>query len=547
MTISTFNEIVKENKVNEEYIYNEQIKCSEDFWYWYSTYVYSWDVNDRENGKKKAPTWKYLKKFLKAIKNNRRIFVLKSRQQFVSTFACLYVLWLLLYSDRAMSIFIISETRKKAYNGTKTSLYGRIFYAYDNLPDWMKTTIIPKTFPEITLTSEVTGVNITFSACTDSAGRGDSYDLVIVDEYAWMEGFIAKDLISGLLPNSYALWAISTPRGKNHFWKLMKDIENKNIEGFIIHKIHYTDLTEEEDNKRYNIYRETVVKGLQRNFIGRELDFDFEESQEGRCFPDFILNDTILFNRPTKENILQNRKVGGMDFGIGEPSSLSLYYINPEDNKYHSFLCYEKNNCLPSAFLGSVRDELKRLYEMNENEIDNIIRNSEIFGDSSGKNRSQTEDTNLIKEYHDLGMKGLTPSKKTSNKDGIYAIHQLLEKKMIMEYYDVENSEDCITKHIRDCHYHIGRTGVITSVDEYDHDSISFSSHKMDCLKYLAINETRIGVIQGLTIDEKYLLNKNVVKSSLLQNRFISKFGGRIIGTDGKIIGKSDIDKTNLS
>lgn len=508
------------------------------FWYFYSEFCFSKDVNDRENPHKKAPTWTYLKKFLTIIESHRRIIVLKMRQMFFSTFAVLYVLWLLLFSDTPQQILIISESLKKAYDKTDASLTGRLMYAYKYLPDFLKTTLEVSTFPQIVIRSAVTGVTVTMSATAPSSGRGASYDLTIVDEYAWHDAYVATDLISSLAPMSYRLWVISSPRGHNHFWRLISQANSGELEGF-----YFWDATKEQvdadDVQRIRIYNE-LIQATPLKDRAREFGGSFDETQEGKVFPDFDMAKSYLERRLLKEELFRVPKVGGMDYGIGDNTALVLF--GEKDGMLLKILAFEMNNCLPEAFYNAVLGELMREYDLTELEARQIVGTTVIYGDYSANNRSQTHDTTLMKEYKKLGMQYLRPTMPASIKDGILAIHQLIHDGKIREFYEPIKAEFMLSTHIKNCHYPIANSGVIITTDKYEHDSIAFSSHLIDALRYMALNHLRKATLQGFE-EAPGVIAELERKSEQIQPVFV----GKIIDFKGNVIAGFRNEGTNLT
>jgi len=513
-------------------------QCVLTFWFWYKHFAYSRDVHDRKNPDKKAPQWRYLQKFLEVLINHRRVVILKTRQMFFSTFVIIYVLWIFLFSRKPQRIFIISEILAKAYNKGDDSLYGRFMYAYNKMPDFMKTSIEPSFQPEVILRNKVTGVTITFSANKPTAGRGSSFDLVIVDEYAWHDVNTARDLISSLAPMCYMLWVFSSPRGHNHFWKLIQDIQHGEMEGF-----YYWDATGEkidaEDTQRLEIYN-GIIKATPAHLRAREFGGSFDETQEGKTFPDFNASLARLDLPPSKEDIFSCRRIGGMDYGMN-PDSTALVLWIIKGAEFHKFLSIDLRNCLPEAFIGAVVNQLMTDYAVTEIEARTLLAETEIFGDASANSVSFTHDTTLLKEYRKYGLNNLKPSLRLSIRDGIFAIHEMTSTNRLREFYlDIETDKAVITQ-IKNCHFPVSNAGILITMDKYDHDSLAFSSHLMDCIRYTCINYLRRGTLQNMGAPE---YEKQRVNTASKVNPV---FLGRIKDFGGNIIRGGDEDGTNIT
>ena len=457
----------------------DTIECSNNFWHFYG-YCKSYDVNDVDTPIKPCPEWSYLERLKTELDDLDMMIVYKTRQLYISTFGMIDLLHKLLYSDKPLQLLVLSEKLALAYDGTKTSLLGRLRFAYDNLPAHLKQTISIKTHPQVVFSNPANGVTIIGSATAPDTGRGNSWDEVWVDEYAFHDPYIAKELLSSLIPNSRKIRVVSTPRGRNHYYRLIQDAWNKKNK-FVVCDYDYKDLgLLEEDKARYDFMVAMCEKMLPAD-REREMNRSFDETQEGRVF-DFIKEDLIINEPiPAYGDIMLKDKVGGMDFGIGDDTALTLGFKEGEECRiYYTFAM---NNLLPEAFYDKVVLDLMELFGCNEIQAKQLLRDTEIYCDMSGNNRIQTHDTTLIKDYRKVGLTKLKPAPRVSIKDGILSIHKKVDIKTIKEYNSVKLS---VIDNLYLCHYPTSRTtGVITSYDKYEHDSTAFSSHIVDAVRYL--------------------------------------------------------------
>lgn len=104
----------------------------------------------------------------------------------------------------------------------------RIKLAYEELPFWLKKGV--KTYNELSIVFE-NGSRIKAAATTKNTGRGGSFNIVVVDEYAHIERNIADPFFASIRPTIASgkdakMIIISTPKGLNHFHTLWKSAEN---------------------------------------------------------------------------------------------------------------------------------------------------------------------------------------------------------------------------------------------------------------------------------------------------------------------------------
>lgn len=498
----------------EKKIVVEVAKCSSNFWEFYK-HCKTYDVNAKkdENPIKPAPRWKYLERFYKILETENRIVIHKTRQLFFTTFLILWVLWLLLFSRKPLQIIVMSESLKKAYDGTKASMMGRLEFAHTHLPAFLKQKIEIRRHPQVIFENKRNGVTVVASATSDTTGRSESYDIAIIDEYAWHEQHIAKDLPSSLSVNVNKLIILSTPRGKNHFYDLIQNILNKVID-FCYAKFFWEDCVDEPE--RRELYEKMSASMLPKD-REREMRGSFEDSQEGKVF-DFIRADhEVREPIPAIDVLLRYSIVGGMDVGIGDNTALILGYI--KDGKCYIFYGAYRNGMLPKAFEGMVIDDLMKLLDAPEDKVKQLLQQAQIYVDSYAENQSNTHDTTLATEYRKLSFKKLIPMPKLSVKDGIYSMHMCLKDKIFFEHVTEGES---IIEHLYMTHYPIGRTGAITDYEHYEHDSPNFCSDYVDSARYLMISLHRKFGQQGFEQDR-------VVKKSRIseiQQHFVKQRGG---------------------
>ena len=76
------------------------------------------------------------------------------------------------------------------------------------------------------------GSRVVASSTSSSAVRGGSYNMIFLDEFAFVPTNVAEDFFSSVYPTissgkSTKVIIVSTPNGMNLFYKLWVDAENK--------------------------------------------------------------------------------------------------------------------------------------------------------------------------------------------------------------------------------------------------------------------------------------------------------------------------------
>ena len=76
------------------------------------------------------------------------------------------------------------------------------------------------------------GSKVIASSTSSSAVRGDTYSMILLDEFAFVPNNIAEDFFNSVYPTissgeSTKVVIVSTPKGMNMFYKLWKNAENE--------------------------------------------------------------------------------------------------------------------------------------------------------------------------------------------------------------------------------------------------------------------------------------------------------------------------------
>ena len=160
-----------------------------------------------------------------AFQSSRFVINKLPRQSGKSTTVTAYMLWLILFHDQ-QSIAILANKGSLARD-----LLGKIQLAYEHLPKWLQQGIVVWNKGNIELEN---GSKIIASATSSSAIRGGSYNLIFLDEFAFVSNNIAENFFASVYPTissgeTTKVIIVSTPNGLNHFYKLWSDaIDKKN-------------------------------------------------------------------------------------------------------------------------------------------------------------------------------------------------------------------------------------------------------------------------------------------------------------------------------
>lgn len=195
----------------------EYVKCAKDPVYFCSKYV---KVKTLDKGVMPFELYDYQQRFVKAIHENRFTISKWPRQSGKSTSVIGYITHYVTF-NQSVSCAILANKLKTA----KDELFAKLQLAYENLPHFLQQGVVEWNKTSFKLEN---GSRVVCDATSSSAIRGGSYNLLLLDEYAFLPSHLAEEFYSSTYPTISAglttkLIIVSTPNGMNHFHKLWID------------------------------------------------------------------------------------------------------------------------------------------------------------------------------------------------------------------------------------------------------------------------------------------------------------------------------------
>jgi len=159
------------------------------------------------------------------------------RQTGKSTTCISYLLHYLLFND-SVNIGILAN---KA--ATARELLGRLQTAYENVPKWMQQGVLSWNRGSLELEN---GSKILAASTSASAVRGMSFNILFLDEFAFVPNHIADSFFASVYPTitsgkSTKVIMVSTPHGMNHFYRYWHDAERGKNE-YIPTDVHWSEV-----------------------------------------------------------------------------------------------------------------------------------------------------------------------------------------------------------------------------------------------------------------------------------------------------------------
>ena len=207
-------------------------KCAEDPIYFIKTYV---KIVNVDRGLINFEMWPFQEDMVRTFHENRFSIAKMPRQVGKTTTTAGYMLWCTLFQEN-YSIAILANKGSLA-----REILDRIKYAYEYLPRWLQQGIVTWNKGNIELEN---GSKIAAFATSSSGVRGGSYNLIFLDEFAFVPQNMANEFFTSTYPvissgKTTKVIIVSTPFGLNHFYKMWVNATEKRSD-YIPLEVHWS-------------------------------------------------------------------------------------------------------------------------------------------------------------------------------------------------------------------------------------------------------------------------------------------------------------------
>ena len=213
------------------------------------------------------------------------------RQSGKSTIVTAYLLWYVLFNDNVNVAILANKA------ATAREMLGRLQLSYENLPKWMQQGIVGWNKGSLELEN---GSKILAASTSASAVRGMSFNIIFLDEFAFVPNHIAEQFFSSVYPTISSgkktkVIIISTPHGMNMFYKLWHDAERKANE-YVPTEVHWSQVPGRDE-----VWKEQTIRNTSEQQFRVEFDCEFLGSV------DTLISPSKLRIMPYDDPIKQNR------------------------------------------------------------------------------------------------------------------------------------------------------------------------------------------------------------------------------------------------
>ena len=336
----------------------EYIKCREDPVYFAQNYV---QIVTLDHGLQPFKTYDFQEKLIKNFHENRFNICKMPRQTGKSTTCVSYLLHYAIFND-SVNIGILANKAT-----TARELLARLATAYENLPKWMQQGILVWNKGNIELEN---GSKILAASTSASAVRGMSFNILFLDEFAFVPNHIADAFFASVYPTitsgkSTKVIIVSTPHGMNHFYRMWTDAEKSRNE-YVPTDVHWSEVP-----GRDAVWKEQTIANTSEQQFKIEFECEFLGSVDTLIAPSKLK--ALVFDQPLNSNAgldIHAVPENGHDYAIavdvarGVGNDYSAFVVVDITSFPHKVVAkYRDNTIKPMLFPSVIYDVAKSYNE----------------------------------------------------------------------------------------------------------------------------------------------------------------------------------------
>ena len=334
----------------------EFIKCKQDPVYFAKNYV---KIVSLDEGLVQFNPYNFQEKLINNFHENRFNICKMPRQTGKSTTVVSYLLHYAVFND-SVNIGILAN---KA--ATARELLQRLQTAYENLPKWMQQGIIAWNKGSLELEN---GSKILAASTSASAVRGMSFNILFLDEFAFVPNHIADSFFASVYPTitsgkSTKVIIVSTPHGMNHFYRMWHDAE-KGANEYIPTDVHWSEVPGRDAK-----WKEQTIANTSEQQFKIEFECEFLGSVDTLIAPSKLRS--LVYDNPLLNNkgldIYQKCQenhdyVITVDVARGVGNDYSAFVVVDITEFPHKVIAKYRNNEIKPMLFPSVVYEVAKNY-----------------------------------------------------------------------------------------------------------------------------------------------------------------------------------------
>jgi len=334
----------------------EFVKCKDDPVYFARNYI---KIVSLDHGLVPFEMYPFQEKLISNFHQNRFNICKMPRQTGKSTTVVSYLLHYAVFNDN-VNIAILANKAS-----TARDLLGRLQLAYENLPKWMQQGIISWNRGSLELEN---GSKISSNSTSSSAVRGGSYNVIFLDEFAFIPNHIADDFFASVYPTissgqSTKVIIVSTPHGMNHFYRMWHDAERSKND-YVPTDVHWSEVPGRDEEWK----RQTIANTSEQQFK-IEFECEFLGSVDTLIAPSKIRS--LVYESPRtrsggldvyEDSLEEHDYVITVDVARGVEKDYSAFIVIDITTFPHKVVAKYRNNEIKHMLFPSIIHEVARNY-----------------------------------------------------------------------------------------------------------------------------------------------------------------------------------------
>ena len=335
----------------------EWLKCKDDPVYFTKNYI---KIVSLDEGLVPFKMWDFQENMIRRFHENRFNIAKLPRQTGKSTTVVSYLLHYALFNDN-VNIGILANKLS-----TSRELLGRLQLAYENLPQWMQQGIVSWNKGSLELEN---GSKIMAASTSSSAVRGMSFNIIFLDEFAFVPTHIAEQFFSSVYPTissgkSTKVIIISTPNGMNMFYKLWHDAERGKNQ-YITTEVHWSQVPGRDAKWKEQTIANTSLRQFTQEFecefLGSVDTLIAASKLRTMVYEDPITDNNkglVVYENPQKDHDY----IVTVDVARGVGSDYSAFLVFDITKFPYKLVARYKNNEIKPIMFPSVITDMAKAY-----------------------------------------------------------------------------------------------------------------------------------------------------------------------------------------
>ena len=347
----------------------EYAKCMRDPQYFIQHYI---KIVSLDEGLIPFHLYDFQKEMIGTFHNNRFTICKLPRQSGKSTTIIAYLLHYVLFNPNVNVAILANKA------ATARDLLSRLQLAYEHLPKWLQQGVMSWNKGSLELEN---GSKILASATSSSAVRGGSYNIIFLDEFAYVPSNVAEQFFSSVYPTissgkTTKVMIVSTPHGMNMFYKLWVDAE-EGRNSYVPIEVHWSEVPGRDEK-----WKEETIKNTSESQFNTEFECEFLGSIDTLITPAKLK--TLTYRTPIQSN-------AGLDVYV-KPIDKHTYMLTADVSRG------TKNDYSAFAVIDITELPYKIVAKFRDNEIKPLLFPSKIYDVALAYNKAF-----VMVEVNDIG------------------------------------------------------------------------------------------------------------------------------------------------